>query len=106
MRNKLEPSGVRCRLLGYLDDDDTEECKGYKLLDETNMKIIMTDDVRFDLGITIDLLPHAELYEDETYVDDIFGDPSFEPAEHSDEPPSDRVLRPRTRIKDGIVSSE
>ena len=32
LRDKLEPSGIRCRLLrllGYLDVVDTEECKGY-----------------------------------------------------------------------------
>ena len=69
LRDKLKPSGVRCRLLGYLDDDDTEECKGYKLLNEATLEIIMTDDVRFDLDLPMIPLPDTDLYDDDTQGD-------------------------------------
>jgi hypothetical protein len=48
LRSKLAPAAVRCRLLGYLDDDDSEELKGYKLLRESDGAIIHSRDVRFD----------------------------------------------------------
>jgi len=30
--SKISPTGLRCRLLGYADDDETEEMKGWKVL--------------------------------------------------------------------------
>ena len=35
--SKLSPSAVKCRLIGYADDDDTEEIKGYKLVDSVTI---------------------------------------------------------------------
>ena len=112
LRDKLEPSGVRCRLLGYLDDDDTEECKGYKLLNEATLEIIMTDDVRFDLGVPMIPLPDYDLYDDDIQGEDVFGDPTFHLEKDDSDTESDfdadtdceepqtthRTLRSHTRV--------
>jgi hypothetical protein len=47
-RSKLEDSGIKCRLLGYGDDFETEEIKGYKLLNESDGTIFWSDSVIFD----------------------------------------------------------
>jgi hypothetical protein len=47
-RSKLQPVAYKCRLIGYLDDDDTEELKGYKLIRESDLAVILSNDVRFD----------------------------------------------------------
>jgi len=47
-RSKLEDSGIRCRLLGYGDDFETEEIKGYRLLNEQDGTIFWSDSVVFD----------------------------------------------------------
>ena len=46
-RDKLEPVREKCRMLGYADDDDTEEMKGYKLLCEKDGSILYSTDVIF-----------------------------------------------------------
>jgi hypothetical protein len=49
---KLELPGVRCRLLGYADDDELEEMKAYKVLLESDMNgipcIMFSKNVTFD----------------------------------------------------------
>ena len=47
-RTKISPTAERCRLIGYLDDDDTEEYQGYKLLRESDQAIVFSRDVVFD----------------------------------------------------------
>jgi hypothetical protein len=47
-RSKLEPSAVKCRLIGYGDDDDIVEVQGYKLLRESDRTILYCSSVRFD----------------------------------------------------------
>ena len=44
----MELVRVRCRLLGYWDDDDTEEIKEYNLMRESDGAIIYLNDVHFD----------------------------------------------------------
>ena len=47
-RSKLNDSGIRCRLLGYGDDFDLEESKGYKVLSENDGTIFWSDSVKFE----------------------------------------------------------
>ena len=48
LKGKLMDSGIRCRFLGYGDDDSLLEHKlGYKLLRELDRKIIFSPDVTF-----------------------------------------------------------
>jgi hypothetical protein len=46
--NKLQENGIRCRLLGYGDDFDEEEMKGYRLLREDDLGIFYSNNVTFD----------------------------------------------------------
>jgi hypothetical protein len=77
-RTKLDQSADRCRLLGYSDDDDTEEFRGYKLLRESDLAIIYayTSDVTFDESRPIDPLENYSPYDDD--IDDIFSDSTYE----------------------------
>jgi hypothetical protein len=47
-RSKLEPVRERCRLVGYGDDDDTEETKGFLVLAESDLSLIYVSDVLFE----------------------------------------------------------
>lgn len=76
-RSKLEDSGERCRLIGYGDDDDVEEVKGYKMLRESDLAVIYSKDVRFDENERAHVLPDQQLYEDDEQGDDLFGDPNY-----------------------------
>jgi len=72
-RNKLSDAAVKCRLIGYLDDDDTEERPGYKLLREDTLTIIHCKSVRFD-----ESAPMTPLNSDPLDIDDtLFSDPNF-----------------------------
>jgi hypothetical protein len=57
-RTKLHPTRQKCRVIGYGDDDDTEEIKGYKLLieDPEGNFVAYTNDVVF-LGEPLTPLP-------------------------------------------------
>jgi hypothetical protein len=77
--SKLSPSAVQCQLIGYADDDDTEEIKGYKLIRESDPTVIFySSDVRFDesfpmtpLSGTPSFDPYdASIFTDSTYFDD------------------------------------
>jgi hypothetical protein len=58
--SKLDDSAIACRLIGYADDDDTEEIKGYKLIRESDPSFVFySSDVRFDE--TLPMLPLANL---------------------------------------------
>jgi len=73
---KLEETGIRCRLIGYGDDFETVEQKGWKLLVEENESIIFTDDVRFVHDIEPTKLPNYDDNLDED-IENIFLDPDF-----------------------------
>ena len=48
-RSKLAPAAIRCRLIGYGDDDDVEEIRGYKFVSESDISyIVYSTDARFD----------------------------------------------------------
>jgi hypothetical protein len=108
-RNKLADTSERCRLIGYLDDDATDERQGYKLLRESDGAIVFSRDVVFDEEAILTPLPDAEMF-DESIVDDIFGDANFTPSE-SDEDPEEfedvqcRSVTPVYEPKNGLVSS-
>ena len=72
LRSKLEPSGQKRRLLGYLDDDDSEELMGYKLLRESDLAILHCRDVTFNENAAMDPLPQSELYLDDEQGDNLF----------------------------------
>lgn len=46
-RAKLDTVRERARLIGYADDDDTEEMAGYKVLLESSMTSLYSNDVKF-----------------------------------------------------------
>jgi hypothetical protein len=72
-RTKLQDSGLKCRLLGYGDDFETEEIKGYRLLREDDLTIIYSDNVVFDKDLKTERL-HDDCYsiEDSNLSDSIF----------------------------------
>jgi hypothetical protein len=63
-RSKLEPDAWKCRLLSYLDDDDTVELKGYKVYRESDLAVIFCRDVRFDKEASMTPLCR-EFYDDD-----------------------------------------
>jgi hypothetical protein len=77
-RSKLAPAAIRCRLIGYGDDDDVEEIRGYKFVSESDISyIVYSTDARFD-ETTIPLpFPGQEPFDFSTQGEDIFADPSF-----------------------------
>ena len=114
-RNKLEDTSEKCRLIGYLDDDDTDERQGYKLLRESDRAIVFSRDVVFDENSVPTPLSDADLFDD-TMVDDIFGDANYTPQEEDVEGPVEMqpmITRSRAREsstpvygpKNGLVSS-
>ncbi len=60
-RGKIEPTRMNCRLIGYADDDDTEEMAGYKLIIEEDQNIIFCNDVIFSENF--EKLPSNEPYD-------------------------------------------
>jgi hypothetical protein len=59
-RDKLDNTAEKCRMIGYGDDDDTEEIKGYKVLCERDRAIIWSNSVRFDEDAEITPLNHID----------------------------------------------
>ncbi len=43
----LDDTTIKCRLLGYGDNDSSEEFKGYRLLVESDWKVIYSKNVTF-----------------------------------------------------------
>jgi len=86
---KLEPVAVACRMIGYADDDETEEMKGYKVLITEDWEgkplsepyIIYTNEVKFD-----EFQPMETLYLESPLADDddLFG--LADDSEYIDEP--------------------
>jgi hypothetical protein len=74
-RSKLEQTREKCRLIGYGDDDDTEEMSGYKLLVESDNSILYSNDVVFS-SQDIKELPNSIPYEPE--VLEIFSTPDVD----------------------------
>jgi hypothetical protein len=79
IRSKLEPSAVKVRLIGYADDDDTEEQKGYRLILHDNYLIsFYSADVRWDESAPMIPLPTLAAYDSSN--DDVLHDPTYDPA--------------------------
>jgi hypothetical protein len=76
-RNKLEPSGLECRLVGYGDSDDPIEFKGYKLLDVNSRRTIHSRDVIFDTITVPSPLAASEPFS--------YGDHDYIPNENDDD---------------------
>ena len=88
-RTKLHPSADRCRLIGYIDSDDSQEHQGYKLIREADNAILFSRDVQFDENAPITALPDTNPFDDTADGELLFGDPSystFHPASRT--PPS------------------
>jgi hypothetical protein len=47
-RKKLDPTGIECRLIGYGDQDESTQMKGFKLLEIATNKIHFLRDFVFD----------------------------------------------------------
>ena len=75
-RTKLDDSAIKCRLIGYGDDFELEEIKGYKLLKEDDGTIIWSDNCIFDKDLKMERLPEIfystqdKAVEDELWIND------------------------------------
>ena len=98
-----------------MDDDDTDERQGYKLLRESDRAIVFSRDVVFDENSVPTPLSNADLFDD-TMGDDIFGDANYTPQEEDVEGPVElqpMITRSRAREsstpvygpKNGLVRS-
>jgi hypothetical protein len=109
-RSKLEKVRDRCRLLGYADDDDIEEIKGYKLLREDDMEIIYSSDVIFDM----DAIPTTlEDIQEEQTVQENTVDADYVPEESDEEEDDDmsivndpELMHPTSDESEAIATSE
>lgn len=89
---KLEPSGKRVRLLGFGDDDDSEEILGWKVLLEDDLSIHYTKTVRWDINAERTPLQNQQTvmnHGEELYDLD---DPMDDDFEIDDEPPTPDLL--------------
>jgi hypothetical protein len=78
----LAPAAIRCRLIGYGDDDDVEEIRGYKFVSESDISyIIYSTDARFDENAAPLPIPGHEPFDFSTQGEDIFGDPAYSDSE-------------------------
>ena len=82
-RSKLADSRVRCRIIGYGDDDDVEEVQGYKVLLENGV-ITYCKDVKFPKITEFAPLPDELAYNDETQSM-FFTDPESFPIQGENE---------------------
>ena len=57
-RTKLEQTREECRVLGYGDDDDTEERKGYKITFSSEHMVQYSSDVTFPKETVFQPLEH------------------------------------------------
>jgi hypothetical protein len=88
---KLEPVAVVCRMLGYADDDETEEMKGYKVLITHSWEgkpllepyIIYTNEVTFDENKEMEPLEMEVPFTDD---DDLFESVNDNDGEFLNEP--------------------
>jgi hypothetical protein len=88
---KLEPVAVACRMIGYADDDETEEMKGYKVLITESWEgkallepyIIYTNEVKFDEKKEIEPLEMEVPFTDD---DDLFESVEENDGEFLNEP--------------------
>ena len=88
MLGKLEPSAVKCRLIGYGDEDGAVQMAGYKILVENNGDPYETisKSVRFDDHAPMLPLPDSVPF-DPSHDEDLFGDPTFVPEIEAEEDP-------------------
>ena len=74
MLGKLEDTGIRCRFLGFGDNElDEVQNQGYKLLRESDQRIIYSSNVVFTLHILIEPLNktserYVDFYESLTFI--------------------------------------
>ena len=81
-RSKLAPAALRCRLVGYGDDDDVEEIRGYKFIAEDDIKyVIYSSDATFDESSSPSPLPGHAPFDFASQGDNVFGDPSYSDSE-------------------------
>jgi len=73
--HKLEDNGLKCRLLGYGDDFQTEEIKGYKLLNEDTGIVFFSDNVVFPKHIKFERLDDCYYNSNEDRAIDELFDP-------------------------------
>ena len=101
-RTKLDDTREKCRMIGYADNDDTEEMKGFKVIRELDLAVLYAKDVVFpNIYIPIfERLPNEDPYE-EVFDDNLFGDGNYVP-EHEDSGFSDSSLE----TAESITSSE
>ena len=88
LRRKLDQEAYRCRLLGNLDDDDTEEMIGFKFHRESDCTIIFSRYVIFDEAGEMTRLTYSGIY-DTGDADDNLRDYSFSPSDWVDFDDSD-----------------
>jgi hypothetical protein len=69
-RNKLEPSGVKCRFIGYDDDGLSDAVKGYKLLRLSDYTVFYSRDVVFNETAPMDSLPDYSSFHNSDDYDD------------------------------------
>jgi hypothetical protein len=75
---KLHDTSVKCRLLGYGDDDDSEEVAGFKVLVEANPPYVTySKNVKWDIHAKIEPLPAVDCHIDENDLDNLFGNVEF-----------------------------
>jgi hypothetical protein len=77
-RKKLDDSGERCRLLGYGDNNETVEHKGYLLLRESDHSVFYSRSVEFDDNLEVPPLSDESPYSEDD-GDMFYSDPTFEP---------------------------
>ena len=77
---KLQETGFKGRLVGYGDDDSTEEVKGYHILKECDQTLhwIARRNVKFDLKCEITHLPGVTIEENQDSWDDLYSDQDYE----------------------------
>ena len=84
IHGKLGNTAVKCRMIGYADEDDTEINKGYKLYrvanDETNdpeSMIFYSKDVVFPESPLFEPLRNHDYTDDDYDYDNVFVDPNY-----------------------------
>ena len=86
-RSKLENTRERCRLIGYGDDDDTEEMAGYKLLVESDGLVLYSNDVVFSDENIVELSNNSRNIYDPDVLE-VF-QPRYEDSQDGDYIPTD-----------------
>ena len=97
-RTKLDNVREKGRLIGFGDDDSSEEIRGYKVVIENGSKMVWSNDVIFDVKHEFEPLPSAtaalpsdlDLLESEDNIS-IGGEPNEDDASHNDDPANNPI---------------